>query len=77
MQCPRCKSEISEDAHYCQNCGRKIERCPSCHQPIIDGAKFCSHCGTSLNNMGENTYTQYQQQSFEQSPLDIFYQPIN
>ena len=77
MQCPRCKSEISEDAHYCQNCGRKIERCPSCHQPIIDGAKFCSHCGTSLNNMGENTYTQYQQQSFEQSPLDSFYQPIN
>ncbi len=49
MLCPNCHSANPDDARFCENCGKPMERaCPNCGQPVSPAAKFCRHCGQSL-----------------------------
>lgn len=50
MQCPGCQSENSDDARFCSQCGRKLEReCPACGTSISPSVRFCNQCGASLD----------------------------
>ena len=51
MKCPKCNSEVREDAKFCTKCGQKLEpvpTCPHCGGSLKPGAKFCTHCGQKL-----------------------------
>ena len=52
MICPRCHSEIPDDAAFCSACGSKVDRqpdrCPSCGAAVEHGARFCTSCGTAV-----------------------------
>lgn len=43
MHCPYCKHEISENANFCEQCGKKIPKCPTCGHIIWKKRKFLSH----------------------------------
>ncbi len=50
MKCLNCGFENTEDAVFCENCGKKIENiCPNCKYGNRVGAKFCRKCGTKLS----------------------------
>jgi hypothetical protein len=47
VPCPRCNTDLAEDAVFCQKCGLKIGTAsPS---PVPVGA-FCAHCGRELRS---------------------------
>lgn len=49
--CPECGQELSADAKFCNNCGRKISGtkvCPECKTENNASAKFCQNCGTRI-----------------------------
>lgn len=52
MICPRCHSEIPDDAAFCSACGSKVDRqpdrCPSCGAAVEPGARFCTSCGAAV-----------------------------
>jgi class 3 adenylate cyclase/tetratricopeptide (TPR) repeat protein len=49
MRCPRCRSENDSTAHFCEECGAKLQLvCPGCGQPVAAGKKFCRACGAAL-----------------------------
>jgi len=49
MNCPDCQSPNPDDARFCENCGKPMERaCPQCGQSVSPTAKFCRHCGQAL-----------------------------
>lgn len=49
MECPNCRSEVSEQAKFCSQCGHALARiCPSCGNRGTPGAKLCLNCGASL-----------------------------
>jgi class 3 adenylate cyclase/tetratricopeptide (TPR) repeat protein len=49
MLCPNCHSANPDDARFCENCGKPMERaCPNCGQPASPAAKFCRRCGQPL-----------------------------
>ena len=54
ITCPKCNSEVPENAKFCLECGEKIVLvgeneviCPECGQKTPKG-KFCMQCGASL-----------------------------
>ena len=47
VPCPRCNTDLPEDAVFCQKCGLKVETSSS--SPISVGA-FCAHCGRELRS---------------------------
>ncbi|RGZ00658.1 YARHG domain-containing protein [Clostridium sp. AM58-1XD] len=54
MRCPRCGSEVSENAKFCPKCGNVMKiTCPSCGRIHPAGTKFCSGCGTTLQSDSE------------------------
>lgn len=56
MQCPKCRSNNSEAAKFCLECGSKLERiCPQCSRPLPSSAKFCDQCGNKLVQSSEKT----------------------
>lgn len=49
MNCPRCQTENSAEALYCDQCGYSLGAlCPSCGEPNRQGAKFCRNCGAGV-----------------------------
>lgn len=57
MKCPKCQSEIMENARFCTKCGCNLAEetaklqpktavCTKCGAPLQAGAKFCTKCGT-------------------------------
>lgn len=48
MHCPYCKHEISENANFCEQCGKKIPKCPTCGHIIWKKENFCPMDGTPL-----------------------------
>src|SRR5215471_9949820 len=50
MRCTLCGNDSPDDAAFCEQCGRRLERlCPACNAPVSLGARFCKKCGASLN----------------------------
>ncbi len=47
VPCPRCNTDLPEDAVFCQKCGLKIEAASS--SPASIGA-YCAHCGRELRS---------------------------
>jgi len=48
MKCPRCQSENTVDARFCEECGARLEAtCPSCGTPVTPGKRFCRSCGAA------------------------------
>lgn len=43
IQCPKCKSEIDNDSHYCDQCGQEIRYCSLCGHP--GKGNRCTDCG--------------------------------
>ena len=49
MHCPRCQAENREGAHFCRECGTRLEVvCPTCGTRVEPGSKFCDSCGGSV-----------------------------
>ena len=49
MQCPKCKSHISDNALRCQNCNLKVRIvCPKCKTINLMGKKKCKNCGYEI-----------------------------
>lgn len=50
MNCPKCRSENSEGAKVCRECGARLERiCPQCRDVNPPHFKFCGGCGYPLS----------------------------
>ncbi len=50
--CPKCNSQLADEARFCENCGTKLDAvttCPACGKPIASGANFCMYCGKSIS----------------------------
>ena len=51
MTCSSCKSQVSADSKFCQECGHSLDKkieCPNCHFENLENARFCSDCGHNL-----------------------------
>src|SRR5688572_2160305 len=49
MKCPRCQVENDAGAHFCEDCGARLEvACASCGTPATPGKKFCRSCGAAF-----------------------------
>jgi class 3 adenylate cyclase/predicted ATPase len=49
MKCPTCHHDNPQDALFCMNCGRKLERkCLHCGFELPEHALFCMNCGKKL-----------------------------
>lgn len=73
MRCPKCQSEINENAKFCVKCGCRLEQaapppapqgsltCPKCGSALKAGTKFCVKCGTPVgtNEAEESTWFLY------------------
>lgn len=50
MICPRCQSDNSSNAAFCDQCGTRLETtCPNCGEPNRHDAKFCRSCGHAVS----------------------------
>ncbi len=55
MKCPKCQTELPENAKYCGVCGQALSaerNCPHCGQANPQDFRFCLQCGRPL---GETT----------------------
>jgi len=51
--CAQCHTEISANAHFCNQCGHKTREslsCTECGEAILEGQKYCQNCGSTLGN---------------------------
>lgn len=55
MNCPYCNKEISEDALFCTECGRELQKgkkdtvfCPTCGEQLSSNVVFCTNCGARI-----------------------------
>ncbi len=46
MDCPRCRTAISEGSRFCGSCGNSLTAvCQSCGRSNVLGVRFCEQCG--------------------------------
>ncbi len=49
VKCPSCGAELSPQAKFCTECGKKVEpavtKCAGCGAQLPSGSKFCPECG--------------------------------
>ncbi|MBQ8065078.1 MAG: FHA domain-containing protein [Prevotella sp.] len=44
--CPRCKEDIEDDSHFCDQCGQALVYCSSCGR--VGMGRRCTHCGALM-----------------------------
>ena len=49
--CPRCKEEIEEQSHFCDQCGQELVYCSSCGR--VGMGRRCTHCGGLMKSYDE------------------------
>ncbi len=50
MICPECRTELPDEAKFCNECGRKLELvCSECGKGNPPASKFCLECGHNLS----------------------------
>jgi hypothetical protein len=52
MKCPHCGDSHPDEANYCPNTGRtidRIRRCNHCGEELSDEVEFCPACGTQVD----------------------------
>lgn len=50
--CSNCGTAVSQNAKFCQNCGKPIAQkkfCTNCGSEVAASAKFCQNCGKMVN----------------------------
>ncbi|MEM1995518.1 MAG: zinc-ribbon domain-containing protein, partial [Thermoplasmatales archaeon] len=52
-KCPKCQSDVDENAKFCPNCGYDLMstetiKCPYCGKEIPKSSKFCPECGKAI-----------------------------
>ena len=52
INCPKCRAQIDNDSHYCDQCGQEILFCTQCHRP--GKGKRCTYCGGKMIVHGES-----------------------
>ena len=53
MYCPRCRTENSERARFCAECGTALmPRCAACGAQVSGQATYCDQCGAHLGGYG-------------------------
>jgi len=60
MKCINCKSEISDSAKFCNQCGYHFGddyKCPNCGHINSASTKFCGECGTVLGALSKQQNT--------------------
>ncbi len=66
MKCSVCGAENRSKAHFCENCGAKIETigkntvCGACGRTVASKYQFCPFCGTEVWKDRENSPMVYQ-----------------
>jgi len=53
MECFKCKTQIDNDSHYCDQCGIEIKICSECKQP--GKGKMCTKCGKPMVSASQIT----------------------
>ena len=69
MRCNKCGYDNPDDAKYCINCGREIDKsnvCKHCGAQLADDAVFCTNCGSRVNISTGQTIIE---EKVKQSPL--------
>lgn len=51
INCPKCKAQIDNDSHFCDQCGQELFFCVQCHRP--GKGNRCTFCGGKLVKPGE------------------------
>jgi len=49
--CDQCHAEIPAHAHFCNQCGHKMQealRCSECGEAVAGGQRYCQNCGSTL-----------------------------
>ena len=57
IQCPKCHSQVSTSARFCQNCGHQmvvVNRCLKCGKDLPVEARFCMVCGWKVEKTSES-----------------------
>jgi len=49
--CPKCKEEIEDNSHYCDQCGQELVYCSSCER--VGMGRRCTHCGGLMVSVDE------------------------
>ena len=44
--CPKCKEDIEDDSHYCDQCGQALVYCSSCGR--VGMGRRCTYCGALM-----------------------------
>lgn len=51
INCPKCKAQIDNDSHFCDQCGQELFFCTQCHRP--GKGNRCTFCGGKMVRHGE------------------------
>src|SRR5436190_12459955 len=52
IKCLDCSYENPDDARFCQNCGKPLQKiCPVCGTANDFDARFCKNCGNNLQGV--------------------------
>lgn len=58
MNCIHCGAQLKENAAFCANCGKPVEKkhfCPTCGAELRTGELFCYSCGATCSGNGTST----------------------